>query len=146
MCSGYDVRMKYFLILTVFFVFCSHSAFASCSLRDEKSVSENTEKAYYIGLVKRVYYQEWPSGSFKEAGLKPFMVYQAKAGINLDDLIIITRSEIRTSCDISPSSGINEVLIMERDGRLDMVRLGQINFGGSLNELRKKARYVGDLK
>ena len=95
-------------------------AVMACSL-DRKVVEDGEtgeSNRYYIGLVKVKYVQYNEDGSFKEAGLQPFMKYKAKKGIDLSQPIIIKYGDKEQPCDFyRPYIGkIMDLNIIEEDG------------------------------
>ncbi|MBK9585965.1 MAG: hypothetical protein KA099_04360 [Alphaproteobacteria bacterium] len=90
--------MRFLLLLLAALTFSSPQSWASCvkevDFSDEAKLQAEIDNAYFIGFVQGVYYQEYPNGTFKEAGIKPFMVYRADPNLDLSQTIVIKGDEI----------------------------------------------------
>ena len=135
-------------LLTIFVFFTSNTAFA-CEAGGSfgKGLIED---AYFIGLVEKVDYQKYDNGFFKQATLKPYMVYKSKKDMPLNEDIIISNDMKWTACDYysyPEDSRIIEVIIVNGENGYELVHREMVYFmEEKLEELRKKARYVGDSK
>ncbi len=91
--------MRFLLLLLTALTLATPKAWASCvkevDFSDEAKLQAEIDNAYFIGFVQGVYYQEYPNGTFKEAGVKPFMVYRADPNLDLSQTIVIKGDEIK---------------------------------------------------
>lgn len=136
------------LILIAVFVFCIFASSAQACLSlplSDVEAKKLTEEAYYIGLVRGEYIEQYPRGALKEVRLKPFAVYVSAPDINLKDMIVLTGDGSSTSCDadIPKKYEIAEVLIIKQNGQLKLKRT-DVLMPDYIHSLRNKMRYVGE--
>ncbi|MCB1682313.1 MAG: hypothetical protein KDI65_10320 [Alphaproteobacteria bacterium] len=136
-----------FVLFGIFFVI--RPAWSSCLIVDDENAKKTAEKAYFIGMVRGDYIHQTAGGFLKEVGMTPILAYKADPSLKFNELIVISNeTPKKTSCDAPvPSRGqLMEVLIVKMDGRLKMLRLGNLQTRKKdelLDELRGQARYVG---
>lgn len=130
-------------IFFLFLIFILSENVMACNLDRQVVEDEATGQSnrYYSGLVKIKYFQYNKDGSFKEAGLQPFMMYKFKEGIDLKKPIIIKYDGKEQPCNFyNPAIGkIMDVDIIEENGAYYTTEL----FLGALWRV-KNVEYVGD--
>ena len=144
------------LLLLAALTLASPQAWAICikevETTDKEKIQEIVDNAYFAGFVKGVYYQEYPNGTFKEAGVKPFMVYRAAPGLDLTRTIIIRGSdknnpdsyEIEDSCEYEiPRKGkYAEIVLVSENGERKLLYNSVLGLGDYLKKLREMIKYV----
>lgn len=129
-------------------LFIAKPASASCVIISDEGARKTAESAYFIGMVQGDYIHQTAGGFLKEVGLIPVLVYKADSSVKFDELIVISNEKPqKSSCDAPvPRRGeLMEVLIVKMDGRLKMLRMGNLQTEKKnqlMDELRSKARYV----
>ena len=128
--------MRVFIISLILFFTAPLNAWAGCATDitdispdyDDQEIRQAINNAYFIGLVRGAYSQEYPNGRFKEAGIQPFMVYRAAPDLDLNEMIVIKGdenknpdglSDMNYECEIEiPKKGdLAELIIFEIDGQ-----------------------------
>lgn len=130
-------------VLVLSFIGSSVQACRSLIQPDENA-QKRIDEAYFVGLVRGIYFQQFENGRFKEAGLKPFMVYASSKDIDFSKLIVVSGNGSWTSCDADvPYKGdLEEVMVIKKEGQLVLTRI-DFTTPEFIEKMRQKARYVG---
>ena len=148
--------MRLVLLLLTALTLATPKAWASCvkevDFSDEAKLQAEIDNAYFIGFVQGVYYQEYPNGTFKEAGVKPFMVYRADPNLDLSQTIVIKEDEnndpdlydSQDRCEYNiPGKGIYaELVLINENGETKLLYNLLLRHGDYLKKHRKNIRYV----
>lgn len=148
--------MRFIVLLLATLTLAAPNAWASCikevEITDEEQIQQIVDNAYFAGFVKGVYYQEYPNGTFKEAGVKPFMVYRSDPDLDLTQTIVIRGSstnnpdlyEIEIDCEHkTPRKGeYAEVVLVRENGETKLLYNSMFGLNEYLKKHREMIKYV----
>ncbi len=143
--------MKYLqtLLLTFLLFMLATPAWSCRMVITDEQAKKTADNAYFIGLVRGDYLQQYPDGVLKEVGMRPILSYKADPSIDFSKLIVISKDTPRwTSCDadVPERHEFMEVLIIKVDGKLEISPMGLLQTDISneiIDQLRSQAQYVG---
>ncbi|MCL4678727.1 MAG: hypothetical protein KJ017_09075 [Alphaproteobacteria bacterium] len=146
--------MRLALLLLAALTLAAPEAWAGCALKsdlaDESKIQNLIDTAYFVGFVRGIYSQEYPSGRFKEAGLKPFMVYRADPELDLSKTIVIKSDDGHAPGDdpsrlceyLIPKKGnFAEIVLVKDQGEIKILQV-DFGLGEYLKKHRENIRYV----
>ena len=154
-----ETEMRRFLtglLLLAALTLAAPNAWAICikevETTDKEKIQEIVDNAYFAGFVEGVYYQEYPNGTFKEAGVKPFMFYRADPGLDLTRTIVIKGSNANNPefydsedwCERAiPRKGeYAELVLVRENGETKLLYNSLFGLGDYLKKHRENVKYV----
>lgn len=129
------------VLLALCICFLSYSAQACNRILPWDNTVKMPEDAYFFGLVKTKYIQQYENGALNKAGLQPFMVYFSAPDVDLDKMIIVEGDLEDSTCEDIYLGGIKEVFVLKKEGKLQLLHYMNLN-SDLINGLQKKARYA----
>lgn len=146
--------MRLALFLAAVLILFAPKAWAGCAIKadfaDKSKIQNLIDTAYFVGFVRGVYSQEYPSGRFKEAGVKPFMVYRADPELDLSKTIVIKRDDGHAPshdpsnrCEylIPKKRNFAEIVLVKDQGEIKILQV-DFGLGEYLKKHRENIRYV----
>ena len=144
------MKQSIFFVLFLAFTLATTPSWSCRPLISDERARSAAGDAYFIGIVKGDYLQQYPDGVLKEVGIWPIVSYKADSSIDLTKPIIIKEEKPKwTSCDANPPvrGQLMEVYIIKTEQGLKLRRfsfLQTVNRDELINELRSQAKYVTD--